>query len=72
MTSLDTKEDMEWLASTHCKTARAYKLAILHGNEDSPDKIELFAKNDYRCKPTVFVRGDEGDYILKSFGQKST
>ncbi len=67
MTVLYTKEDMEWLANVHFKAARAYKLAILHGNEDSPAKVELFRRNHYKCKPTV-VEPKNGKLVIITLG----
>lgn len=70
MTILDTKEDLEWLSEVHCKIANSYKIAIIHGNEDCPERIELYSKDRYSCKPTILVRNEEGSYVVVSWGRK--
>jgi hypothetical protein len=67
---LETPEDMAWLVEMHCAVARNYACAILHGNEDSPNKIELFARNDVRCKPTVLEIDENLNLIIKSWGER--
>lgn len=67
-TWLDTEEDMEWLAVAHgVGIARSYTCAILHGNEDYPIKVELFARNDVRCKPTVLHADEAGVLQIISY-----
>lgn len=47
MKYLETMEDLEWLQDTHLKGrvfAHIYSVAILHGNEDCPYRIDLFLK----------------------------
>ena len=51
-TYIESAEDKQWLQDTHLVKLgvhlRPYDVAILFGNEDSPDKIALYARNDYR------------------------
>jgi len=54
-TFLDTTEDLEWLRDVHGIDTKGIVCAILYGNEDSPEKIEAFAVNDYRAIPTVYT-----------------
>lgn len=69
---LQGKEDMEWLAETHCPIARRYELAYVEGNEDCPSKVSLFARNHYQCKPTVLIRDDNtGDLVVTEWGEKT-
>lgn len=55
MKFLDTKEDFEWLQEVHKISTRGFVVAVLHGNEDCPSKIELYEENDMECKPTVYI-----------------
>jgi hypothetical protein len=63
----DQSTDLAWLANTHMQPfseqVMASACAILHGNEDAPEKVELFAVNDYRCMPTVFVQNESGNLV---------
>lgn len=64
-------ESLKWLAEVHNVAAEGYRAAILYGNEDCPDAVELYAKDDYRCKPTVYVYNEEtSTLILLQWGQK--
>lgn len=67
---LEEQEDMDWLAEVHCKIAKGYACAILHGNEDSPSRVELYARNHYKCPPTVLEPDDDGNLVVKSWGEK--
>lgn len=76
MTVIDTADDMTWLAETiPYAMAADYAIAIVHGNEDCPDKVELFRRNDYQCSPRVLERNDDetsehyGRYAVTSFGE---
>lgn len=54
MTLLTTRQDLRWLAEVHAPIAAAgYRIVILYGNEDSPSEVHLFARDHYRCKPTI-------------------
>ena len=56
MTYLGTKEDLAWLEEVHgIPYATAFSGAILFGNEDAPSRVELYARDDYRCTPQVWV-----------------
>jgi hypothetical protein len=71
MQMLDSREDMDWLAEVHTPLAKDYQCAFLHGNEDCPDRIELFKLNDCRCKPTILHLQDDGSYALVQTGDGS-
>lgn len=44
LTYLDSPADIDWLRSTHCPAIPAgIRYAVLHGNEDSPVRVECFA-----------------------------
>lgn len=60
-TLLGSKADLGWLAKVHgIRGATRYKVVVLYGNEDAPDRVELFAKDDYRCVPVVYVADETG------------
>lgn len=69
-TILETVEDFEWLKDVHGIAVGDYACAILHGNEDSPNKIELYAVDNYKCRPTVYEPDANGKMVLKSYGRK--
>lgn len=48
-TMLNTPEDMDWLISVHMgnrKELKYFQSAVLYGNEDCPEKVELYADVD--------------------------
>ena len=47
-TFLNTQEDCDWLKSTHLKNRPEleFKSFVLYGNEDAPEKVELYFSND--------------------------
>lgn len=52
-TFLESNEDLKWLFDVHAKglspqEKQRTKVAILFGNEDAPERIELYERNDYR------------------------
>ena len=67
-TILENREDLEWLRDVHAvdifkwsgrNQGRAV-CAIIHGNEDCPERVELFDRNHYRAKPfRVYVLNEE-------------
>ncbi len=67
---LESAEDLEWLHEVHGVSVQGYACAILHGNEDSPERVEVFARNHYRCKPTIWEADDEEVLRLMSWGLK--
>ena len=44
-------EDYAWLADTHDVNIKGAEVIILHGNEDCPDKIEVFARDHFEANP---------------------
>lgn len=76
-TQITTLEDIKWMLDVHFPhimnhfTFPQFVVAQLHGNEDSPEKIELFAQDHYRCKPWVYLPDENGKMkrnILLSLG----
>lgn len=63
MTPLNTPEDLQWLKEVHLLKAPPphpydnFKFAILHGNEDAPDSVDLYMVEE----PTI----DENHYRIK-------
>lgn len=64
-TILENKEDLEWLRDVHGvdifkDNGKRAVCAIVHGNEDCPEKVELFDRNHYKAKPfRVYVINQE-------------
>lgn len=50
---LETRDDLTWLRDVHCPDLDLDRAvcAILTGNEDAPEQVEVFASNDYRAAP---------------------
>jgi hypothetical protein len=46
-------EDFDWLKEIHGVSAHDYALAVLIGNEDAPEKVELFEEDHYLCTPVI-------------------
>lgn len=70
-TFLESRDDMAWLADTHCPDARNHVCAIIHGNEDFPDEIRLYARNHVDCKPTIYRWNGEAYFLTERGEQKS-
>lgn len=65
---LNTPEDMKWLREVHVpKLPSKYESAVIHGNEDSPSKIEFFTSlnPEVNEKPTVFVPSLNGGFEVQ-------
>jgi hypothetical protein len=58
--------DKMWLSTVHLgfkepwDFSHSFEFAIIHGNEDAPQKVELFKVNHYRCRPVVFLPDANG------------
>lgn len=68
-TFLENPVDMQWLSEVHYKAAYQYKCAIVYGNMDAPDKIELYARNNVDCKPTILQADAKGDLHVMQYGE---
>ena len=59
---LNTKEDCDWLRSTHLNTFQNlnFKSFVLFGNEDAPEKVRLYESNDplYNDNFQTIILGD--------------
>ena len=69
----DDQIDIDWVFKFHLQAYDGTALhlstncIILEGNEDSPDKIELFSVNHYMATPIVFIRSeDTGDLVKQA------
>jgi len=61
---LNTLEDIGWLLQTHLKSHKnipAFNSFVLSGNEDCPEKIELYKKQNpsINSKPVAIYIADE-------------
>ncbi|MDO8691481.1 MAG: hypothetical protein Q7R39_15990, partial [Dehalococcoidia bacterium] len=60
---IEGEEDMDWLRDVHLHGLdKKYKFAVLYGNEDWPERIEVYEKNDVNETPLVFTSDDEGNF----------
>lgn len=62
-TPINTADDMRWLRDVHLPRLPAkYKSAIIVGNEDYPDRIEVYESRDPRVTdvPVVYKADAEG------------
>ena len=60
---INTADDMRWLRDVHLpKLPAKYKSAIIVGNEDYPDRIEVYERRDplYTDKPVIFKADEDG------------
>ena len=64
-------DNMTWLAEVHLPIAAAgFVCAILYGNEDCPDCVELHARNHIKCKPVVAEHDDRANgLVVTKWGQ---
>lgn len=64
-TAINTADDMRWLREVHLPRLPAkYKSAIIVGNEDYPDRIEVYERRDpvVTDVPLVFEADEEGAF----------
>ena len=61
MTYLDDQEGLSWLMEVHGVNTLGAACAILYGNEDSPERVEVFSQNDYRALPEIYLQGADGN-----------
>lgn len=71
MNLINTKDDIDWLFSTHLKKFKEWrgkaKSALVYGNEDAPDMVKLFTKKmPLVDDPSIanFVSDSDGDLQL--------
>jgi len=57
--SLETREDLAWLMATHGPDTTGAAIVLLYGNEDCPNKVEVYAENDVNCHPVVWIQDRE-------------
>lgn len=79
-TFINSPEDMQWLRETHLACAPQFetahfKSAVIHGNEDCPEMIDLYLSNE----PVVCDRpfrlmldNDSGNYLPSQYYTKAT
>ena len=68
--AFDEKADLDWLFITHLKswddtpTHQQCEVAIVYGNEDSPERVELLDRNHYQAIPyAVFTQNEQGNLV---------
>jgi hypothetical protein len=76
-TDITTQGDRQWLVMTHLRKSSPqlmdydFVIAVIHGNEDSPQKVELFKKDHYRCIPSVYEDDGNGTLVLNKVASKN-
>lgn len=68
MLLLQSIEDMRWLSNTHICTALRPKSAVLWGNEDCPERVELYAQRNPEIADmplAVYISDDFGNLQLE-------
>ena len=70
-TFINSSDDISWLKENHLQDLEYenFNSAIIYGNEDSPEKIELFEKLEplYTDTPTTFILKDDYNGYEKVF-----
>jgi len=70
-TFINSSDDISWLKENHLQDLEYenFNSAIIYGNEDSPEKIELFEKLEplYTDTPTTFILKDDYSGYEKVF-----
>lgn len=64
---INTHEDMTWLREAHKVAHVTAESAVMFGNEDSPDRIDLYESSDPRFtdQPTIYLRTENGYSITQ-------
>lgn len=57
---LETPDDFTWLRDVHGIDVGDAELVILYGNEDAPERVEVYAENSIDCAPTVWRPDADG------------
>ena len=63
---INTKADMRWLRDVHLpKLPSRFKSAVLAGNEDAPDRIDVYSRREplITDTPVTFVQNKHGVYV---------
>jgi len=66
ITAANAEDDFQWLFDAHIKDPALARCrsAVIHGNEDGPDKIEVWFADyplAYERPAAVFVRNEDGE-----------
>ena len=61
---LETKEDMQWLKDCHGVETDGFACAVVLGNEDWPDKVEIYRFNSVDSERHIYRPDDNGDLKL--------
>jgi len=63
-TFLQSKADLQWIQDVHGIDVSGFSCAFIHGNEDSPDSIQLHEYNHIHAPASVFVQKKDGSFKL--------
>lgn len=62
-TLLNTADDLAWLSEVHGVTTDGAACAILHGTEDCPHRVHVYAVDHCDCPPVVWVATDDAGVL---------
>jgi hypothetical protein len=60
---LSTMADRKWLRDVHRVEIRRPQVAVLHGSEDCPEKVEVYKENHINSPYTEWVRNHSNDLV---------
>lgn len=63
---IDTQEDLNWLRDVHGVDITGIVAAEIHGNEDCPERVCTYKRNDYQERPTTWLRDENGNLKVQS------
>lgn len=65
---LDYSDSLQWLADVHKIIAARGCVVIIHGNEDSPDRVEVYPTDSIHATPVVYTPLADGNGFKASTG----
>jgi hypothetical protein len=57
---------MDWLRNVHGIDTVDAVAAILFGNEDAPERVEVYLVDDYRSTPIVWLGMSDGKMVKQN------
>ena len=57
-TVLKTVEELNWLSETHGVDTRNICFAIVYGDEESPDKVNVYTHFDHKTIPYTYTKNE--------------
>lgn len=63
---IEDLDDRKWLRQVHGINSVKYPVVLLYGNQDSPTKVECYARDHYQCVPAVWEPGPRGGKLRRT------